>query len=270
MKKTSFDSDADLASRDTKQLTSIIQKEIEAGKYHIYLQPKTDGKDHLRSAEALLRCTDDIINLRIPDLISFLEHKDLIELIDFFVFEEVCKCLNEWQKKMVPSIVISLNFSRKTLRKKDLVKEMEAIRTLYGVKKGMIEIEITETQRHEDFDEEVHIIDQIHEAGYRLFLDDFGVEYSNLLYLIRYPFQILKLDKSLIDEIEVNWKNRVVLENVVLTSHKIGIQVVAEGVENIHQLAYLKSIHCDFIQGYLIDKPMPVAVFEEKYLKKVL
>lgn len=266
MEKTCIDSDADYASI-AKQFIKIIQREIETGKYHIFLQPKTDGNGRLRSVEALLRCSDEIVNVSIPDLISFLEHIELIQLIDFFVFEEVCKCLSQWQKKQFPSIVVSLNFSRKTLRKKDLVKEMESIRNLYDVQKGMIEIEITETQRNEDFDKEEHIIDQIHKAGYRLSLDDFGVEYSNLLYLIRYPFQILKLDKSLIDEIEVNWKNRVVLENVILTSHKIGIQVVAEGVENVHQLAYLNSIHCDFIQGYLMDKPMPVAEFEEKYLK---
>lgn len=247
--------------------TALLKREIRDGNYQIFLQPKFDFKNHVHSAEALIRYYDGKDHLYTPEFIPFLEKYNLIHIIDFYVFEEVCKVLEKWQKEHQEIVTVSLNFSRKTLMLTNLVSQMNAICNRYHVNKEWIEIEITETQNAANIDAEEKVIEFIHDSGYRLSLDDFGVDYRNLLYLVKYPFQILKLDKSLIDEIEVNWKNRLLLENVIQTCHKMDIQVVAEGVENKNQFLFLKKINCDFIQGFIIDRPISIAEFEKKYLK---
>ncbi len=247
--------------------TTLLKREIREGSYQIFLQPKFDFKNHVHSAEALIRYYDGKGHLYTPEFIPFLEKYNLIHIIDFYVFEEVCKVLEKWQKEHQEIVTVSLNFSRKTLMLANLVSQMNAICNRYHVNREWIEIEITETQNAANIDIEEKVIEFIHDSGYRLSLDDFGVDYSNLLYLVKYPFQILKLDKSLIDEIECNWKNRVLLENVILTCHRLDIQVVAEGVENKKQLIFLKKINCYFIQGFIIDRPISIAEFERKYLK---
>lgn len=246
--------------------STLLKREIHDGNFQIFLQPKFDFKNHVHGAEALIRYYNEKGDLYTPEFIPFLEKYNLIHIIDFYVFEEVCKVLEKWQMEHQEIVTISLNFSRKTLMLMDLIPQMNAICNRYHVNKEWIEIEITETLNATDIDIEEKVIEYIHNSGYRLSLDDFGVDYSNLLYLVKYPFQILKLDKSLIDEIEYNWKNRVILENVILTCHRMDIQVVAEGVENKKQLRFLKKVNCDFIQGYIIDRPIPIAEFEKKYL----
>lgn len=246
-----------------------LKNDIECGRYHIVLQPKYDFYGNIISAEALIRWKNEDGTLRILDDIIKLEKEGMIHCVDFFVLEEVCRLQQE-----LPNITISLNFSRRTLREKNLLEHMEGIRERYQIEPKRVEIEITETEKTLDMDEELKIVKDIKSAGYQLALDDFGVDYSNLLYLVIHPFDTLKIDKSLIDEIENNWKNRLILKNMVKTCHEMQIKVVAEGVENEKQFLFLKEIGCDLVQGFWMDRPMSVKEFKLKYeeqrLRKVI
>lgn len=240
-----------------------LKKEIKSGRYHIVLQPKYDFMGNIRSAEALIRCKSEDGTLEIPKDIIKLEEDGIIYQVDFFVLEEVCRFLQE-----IPELIISLNFSRSTLMETNLLERMEQIRNKYHIDSRQVEIEITETARTKDMEVESKIVKKIKKYGYRLALDDFGVEYSNLLYLVINPFDTLKLDKSLIDEIEKNWKNRLLLKNMIETCHQMHIEIVAEGVEDEKQYQFLKQNGCDRVQGYLMDRPMSVEEFKKKYKKQ--
>lgn len=247
---------------------TVLKKLIQRGSYEVYLQPKFDFYGHLNGAEALIRYSNDDGLVETLKYLPFLENHGLIELIDLYVFENVCDVLCEWQKKKYPVIPVSLNFSRSTLISPNLLEKMNTIISQFDIKKSLLEIEITETKETQKMDYEEKQAKNICQSGYKLALDDFGVEYSNLLYLIKNPFHILKLDKSLVDEIEHNWKSRLLLESIISTCHRMNIQVIAEGVENINQFEFLRKSSCDQVQGYIMGKPVAVQEFEVTYFNE--
>lgn len=256
-----------MRSRNSKLMneTALIE-EIKNGKYRIFLQPKFDMKSHITGAEALIRYQNKKEQIEKVDNLLFLEDEALIYHIDLFVFEEICKLQKKWNDLNIPPVRVSVNFSRCTLELPYLLERMNQICLRYGTKSSYIEVEITETRETVDLGLEVKIIKEIVKAGYGIALDDYGIGYSNLLYLIKNPFHTLKLDKSLIDEIEDSWKDRMMLENLIKTCHSLKIKVVAEGVENKTQLDFLIRVNCDYIQGYIHDQPLEVEIFERKYL----
>lgn len=236
------------------------KEHIEDRRYCIVLQPKYDFEGNIRSAEALIRMERDDGTLEIPEDLNLIEKDGQIDQVDFFVLEEVCRIQQD-----MPSLLISVNFSRSTLMKKNLLETMERIRSRYHIDTKWVEIEITETLRSQDMEAEAKVVKAMKEAGYQLALDDFGVDYSNLLYLVLHPFHTLKFDKSLIDKIEESWKTRLLLKNLIDTCHQMHIEVVAEGVENERQYQFLKENSCDLVQGYWTDRPMSIEAFKEKY-----
>lgn len=236
-----------------------LEDAIIGGRYRIYLQPKYDFHERIKGAEALIR-QDGEGRTEIPENIGKWEREGYIYQIDLFVLEEVCQLLQGRE-----DLRVSLNFSRATLMEEGIVERMEKIRKKYDIEAERVEIEITETLQTKDRKAEAKVIEEIDRAGYRLSLDDFGAEYSNLLYLVIHPFDSVKLDKSLIDEIERNWKDRLLLESIVKMCHDMKIEITAEGVETQEQYEYLRKIGCDLVQGYLTDRPMSEEAFREKY-----
>lgn len=250
-----------------KEAAAILTHELQIGKYMVFLQPKCTLDGELVEAEALVRYFDHNQFIAPTLFIPFFEKAKLISQIDLYVFEKICETLQDWKKQALPLIPISFNFSRETLRKGNLLSQMEAIRKTYEILPEYLIIEITESAASMNECLEKQRIEKLKEKGYPLSLDDFGVDYSNLKSFIEYPFSSLKIDKGLVDVLETNWKDRVLLANIIQVCHAFGIKVIAEGVENDKQIAFLRETKCDMIQGYYFDQPLTLDRFKAKYMK---
>jgi EAL domain-containing protein (putative c-di-GMP-specific phosphodiesterase class I) len=201
--------------------------------------------------------------------IPLLEREKIISYIDFFVFEEVCKLLNTWSNEGTKKMVVSLNFSRISLMESDFVERIENIAKKYNIDKDCLELEVTETSETLDRVRMIEVMNQLKAKGFRISLDDFGCEYSSMDMLLAFDIDVIKIDKSLIDELTISNKNKIIVRHICQMGSDMGIETIAEGVETIDQYNLLKGIGCENIQGYLFGKPMPVSDFEEKYLKKI-
>ena len=247
-----------------------LQNAIQEGRFQIYLQPKAevDG-GAIKGAEALVRYSDEIHGVVPPiKFIPQLERENNIRYIDFFVLEEVCVILNKWKRQGFPLFPISVNFSRCTLMEEDVVGKINQVADRYGVDRSLLEIEITESMGEVNRRFLTEIAGQIVQAGYHLFLDDFGSEYSNISILTTVPINGLKFDKSVINDLYSNETTRLLIENLIHVCRQMGIDSIAEGVEEPEQLEILKECGCTYAQGYIFNKPLPVRDFERRYLNK--
>lgn len=237
--------------------------------FHIYLQPKADLQNgKIIGAEALIRYFDELHGLVPPDkFIPQLEAENNIRHIDFFVLEEVCKILHIWRQKGKPLFPISMNFSRSTLMEENIVDKINAVADRYKINHALLEIEITESKGVINRRALTETSRKLAKAGYPLFLDDFGAEYSNISILSDLSLNGLKFDKSIIHDLYSNPTTRLLVESLIRVCGKMGISSIAEGVEEPEQLEILKSFGCTFAQGYLFNKPIPTADFERKYLE---
>lgn len=247
-----------------QKMSRELQEDIETGNYMIYLQPKADMEGNIKGAEALIRCVRENHLIPPSSFVDRFEELDLIGRIDLFVFEEVCKLQKKWQKEGT-CMPVSFNFSRMTLIDKELIQKIETIRKRYGIEKKYLEIEITETVGSISAEIIDDIANRLVEYGYPLSLDDFGARYSNLSILAEVAFHTLKLDKEIIDDIHIKPKVREIVKSVIQVCHDMRIQVVAEGVENAEQMETLREMGCDLIQGYYVNKPVSVELFEKQY-----
>jgi len=251
-----------------KEASFLFRDALEAGEFHVYFQPRVDAAENvLCGAEALARWIRDD-HIIAPDMfIPALEKSGLITELDFYVFEQVCKSLQRWKaegKRLVP---ISSNFSKYHLRDYDFATHILEILSKYDVDKSMIELELTESVGTEDFDRLKEFLKKMHDADIRVAIDDFGVGYSSLELLKDQNFNIVKIDKSFVDDICIGPSDNVdkqLISNIVSTCRNMNKYIVCEGVESKEQRDILLSMNCPEIQGYLYDKPLPIHDFEQR------
>ncbi|HZK20543.1 MAG TPA: EAL domain-containing protein [Treponemataceae bacterium] len=245
-----------------------VQKDIKEGRYVVFLQPKVRCSDGaICGAEALVRYYDDDGNIIEPNsFIPYLEAEGLIPEIDFFMLEAVNAILESWLDKGGVPYPVSLNFSRVTMMYSDIFERVESIQKKFSISRAFLEIEMTETIGSIEEDVLIQIGKKLFGMGFSLALDDFGARYSNLSILTFLPFNVLKLDKTLIRDIFFNARTKIVVQSFLTTCTNLNIYSIAEGVENQEQFDILKEMGCDAVQGYLINKPIPVEMYEKKYL----
>ena len=244
----------------------LVKKDIEDGMFFVYLQPKVDySNDRCYGAEALVRYAkpDNLANV-----IDCLEKSRNIKYMDLFVLENVCKMLIRWKKEGYNLIPVSCNFSRISLLEEDMPERINAIVESYGVPKDMIEIEITESVGEMEHEMVTRIANKLHTAGFRIAMDDFGTKYSNVSILSSMKFDVIKLDRSMVYNIDKNIASRTILRHLVEMCTDLGVECIAEGVETKEQAEYLKEMGCNHIQGYLYSKPVNIESFEQVYMKR--
>ena len=249
---------------DINRIEETIQEYMDKELFQIYLQPICDFHGNLVEAEALIRLVKGKKIISPMRFIPIMEELHVVSFIDLFVFERVCRRIQRWNQQRLRMLSVSFNFSRETFQCENLEERMKVINEKYEVSPKSLVIEITERTTWLPEDD---LLVHLQEEGFCFSLDDFGVEYSNLKSLIQFPLSFIKLDKSLVDEVETNWKDRVLLKNVIDISHLLGMKVIAEGVESQFQYDYFKRNGCDLVQGYYIDQPLPLWEFEKKYMK---
>jgi EAL domain-containing protein (putative c-di-GMP-specific phosphodiesterase class I)/GGDEF domain-containing protein len=248
-----------------------IQTLVEAinrGEYVVFLQPKVNSlSSKVCGAEALIRKLDPKLGLVSPSrFIAQMEKDGLVKFIDLFVFRQVCQTLRHWMDEGTPLLPISLNFSRVTLLDDDLIASMLRIKEEYQVDSKYVEIEITESFGALERNLVKKVVQAISDAGFCICIDDFGSEYSNLSTLTSLPLGVLKLDKSLIDNLCTSTNSQVFVDGFISICRKLGILTIAEGVETENQRNLVIEMGCDMIQGYFYDKPISIESFEQKYM----
>ena len=158
-----------------------------------------------------------------------------------------------------PQLFVSVNISPRQLTRDDFVEQVHAALRESRLAPSALELEITETSLVESFALCSRKLQELRELGVRVALDDFGTGYSSLTYLKRLPIQVVKIDKSFIDDATAEFGSTAILGTMIDLAHELGLQVVAEGVESESQLQVLAERRCDMIQGYLISRPLPAA-----------
>ncbi len=224
----------------------------------------------LRGVEALIRWRDTDGRMISPAVfIPIAEKNGTIVPIGTWVIEESIKAFSNWKKKYAKPMVLSLNISAIQYRRMDFINIILDIIRKYDVNPEEIELEITESILIENFKEVTEKMMLLREYGIRISLDDFGTGYSSLSYLKGLPIDTLKIDKSFIDTMLLDENAKIIMDSIVYMVKKLGHETVAEGVESEEQLAYLKEIGCDCIQGYLLAKPLSADEVEALLLKEV-
>lgn len=212
----------------------------------------------LRGVEALIRWRDADGMMISPSLfIPIAEKNGTIVPIGSWVIEESIKTFAEWKKDYSDDMILSLNISAIQYKRQEFVTSILSIIEKYKVKPEEIELEITESVLIDNFREVVEKLHILREHGIRIALDDFGTGYSSLSYLKGLPINTLKIDKAFIDTMLQDDNAKIIIESIIYMVKKLGFETIAEGVENMQQFEYLKSIECDCIQGFLMGKPMP-------------
>ncbi len=256
-----YDENIFLKKVEEESLKQDLKKAIENKDLYLEYQPKvrTDN-EAVTALEALIRWQhQERGNISPGEFIPLAEKTGLIKQIGVIVLKDVFETLKSWQQNALNEIKISINISLMELNDPEVLKNIKYIADSYAVDNSLIEFEITERSFIELSEA---ILEELKEMGFSIALDDFGTGYSSLGFLNKLSIDLLKLDKSFIDNIDVE-KTRMLVEGVIDISHRLGLEVVAEGVENKEQLEILKTLSCDYIQGYYFYRPMSIINIEK-------
>ncbi|MCH1981737.1 GGDEF domain-containing protein [Ruminococcus sp. OA3] len=252
--------------RKEHELNELFERSVSEHHFEIYLQPKIGlGENRLEGAEALVRWNHPQRGMISPaEFIPIFERSDKICTLDFYVFKEVCMLLNSWIKEGKKPVPISVNLSRLHFLNAGFLEEFAEIAHEYEILPGMIEFELTEsiffdTQRIKTVQESIR---HMHRMGFLCSLDDFGSGFSSLGLLKEFDVDTLKLDRSFFMNIS-DERGQEIISCLIELAGKLEVQTVAEGIETPEQLEYLRSVHCDMVQGYIFSKPLPISAFEE-------
>lgn len=247
----------------------VLQQELLSDHFVVYLQPKVSSSDYtMVGAEALIRYQPEKESLLMPAIfLPLLEETQLISKLDFYVFEFVCTRISSWADQSKTIFPVSVNFSRFSLAQLSFAEHLTEICQKYNVSPSLLEIEVTESVCEVEGINISDLISEIQQAGFHVALDDFGTEYANLELLSSVAFDVLKLDRSMIANLDGNQRAQSIVKSIVELCAKLGTRVVAEGIESEEQLALLKSCGVEVMQGFYFSRPIPTDEYESQYVK---
>ena len=246
-----------LKKERTIEIESTIRKALKNETIFFNLQPQFDMNHKLRGFEALARMKDAQGQFVSPgDFIPIAEKVGLIDQVDSMVFKKATMFFGKLLQKTKQNLILSLNASVRHLMKKGFVEEIRSLIKESGIDPKLLEIEITESILMDSADKSLQCMNELKAMGVNLAIDDFGTGYSSLSYLNRIPANLLKIDKTFIDEINANESSKQYVASMISIGHIMGLDVISEGVEEEKQLEALKNIGCNYIQGYIWGKPM--------------
>lgn len=262
-----YDDSVQAEISDEVQFNDMFDSALQNGDFKVYLQPKVGIQpDGGIQAEALVRWLSPEKGVIGPDkFIPLFERNGKICQLDLYVFEEVCRLINRWQTEGKKISKISVNISRFHLRNVGLEvwQRYDELKRKYAIADGVIEIELTETVMIDvgqlNFVKEV--LSHFRACGFSVALDDFGFAFSSLGLLKAFEIDTMKLDRSFF--INENEKSRQIVENLIHLAHSLNMSVVAEGVEQAEQVEALRCMTCDYVQGYVYSRPLPIEEFEK-------
>jgi len=260
-----FSEDLTIAARERIALELRLRKAIEQQDLRVFYQPQVDiASGRIVGAEALVRWADPVDGL-IPPIrfIPIAEETGLILAIGEWVLRETCRQGRQWLDAGLPPLNLAVNVSPHQFRRSDICSLVATVLSETGFPAHQLELEITESGLMENQGNATEILNSLRDQGIRLAIDDFGTGYSSLAYLKHFPLDLLKIDKSFIDDIPHLEDDMEIASSIIAMGHILGFKVLAEGVETPEQLAFLQEKGCDMYQGYIQSKPMPAEEFAE-------
>lgn len=248
-----------------KSIESSMESALENREFLVYYQPKVDlATDKIACSEALVRWRKPDGTIISPgDFVPVFEKNYTIPLLDRYVFEEVCKWLRHLLDEGHIPLPVSVNVSRLQFYNNDFVDIYREIRDRYQIPPKLLEIEFTETILFDNWDVLCQIVEDLHNAGFSCSIDDFGKGYSSLSTVQNLNIDVLKIDATFFPNIVEKEKDRLMVKGIINLVKQFGVVTVAEGIEDMEQVKFLRSVHCDMIQGYVFYRPMPQEDYEK-------
>lgn len=246
-------------------LADILSHVIDKNKIYLQYQPQVNVESgQVTGYEALMRIESELVGFISPaEFIPIAEETGIINILGEWALIEACNFNQVLIKSGFGPLRVSVNVSTTQLKDDHLIDIIKSIPEKTGMDLKHLEIEITESVLMNSFEHNLKLINQMKELGCSIALDDFGTGYSSFNYLTQIPIDTLKIDKSFIDGICSNEKDRCIADSIIDLAHKMDISVVAEGVEDNEQLQILQNQFCDTLQGYLFSKPLNSTDFIE-------
>lgn len=240
-------------------LLARLEEALDNGEFSLHYQPQVSAASgRIENLEALIRWEPaDGPTISPGEFIPLAERSGLIHRLGDWVIEEACRQQVEWRAKGFNEHRIDINVSGRQLVRPDALKRFEDALQRHGLAARDIGIELTENVLIEADETVIEDLRRLYHRGFHIALDDFGTGYSSLSYLKHFPVTALKIDRSFIQDAPTQPKDRAIMEGAILIGHRLGLEVVAEGVENAEQLSLLRDMHCDLIQGFFFFRPMP-------------
>ncbi|MBQ9304822.1 GGDEF domain-containing phosphodiesterase [Butyrivibrio sp.] len=252
-----------------KQIEDRYEEALANEEFRIYLQPKVDTiTGEIIGGESLARWFCNGVVLYPTEFVPILEQEGMVASLDLYVLKKTCEFINDWKQKGLLPVPVSVNFSRKDLSYKHLAKEIIRIIDESGVERKLIQIEVTETSSEDERILMTAFLERLKEYGIATSIDDFGTGFSSLSTLRDFPVSEIKIDRSFINNDNLNKSDEIVLRNIVIMAKELGVSVIAEGVEREDQIELLKHVGCHVVQGFLYDNPMPKSDFEKRLEKR--
>ncbi|MCA9482920.1 MAG: EAL domain-containing protein [Nitrospina sp.] len=244
-------------------LVSGLKKGLENGEFVVFYQPKVDTRTKkIIGAEALIRWNHPVKGLVSPgQFIPVAEESRLIIPIGEWVLKEACRQLKIWQDGGKAALTLSVNFSGHQFHQKNAVQMVRDIVRDSGCPVGNLELELTESVLMDNARQAMQELAELKALGIRLSIDDFGTGFSSMKYLKDMPIDVLKVDRCFIQQLEIG-TNQAIVKSIVNLAQMLKLGTVVEGVETPEQERLLELIGCDYLQGYLYSKPVPLAEFE--------
>lgn len=240
-----------------------LRQAIRRDELKLMYQPKYDTRTgRVRGAEALLRWQSPSLGPVTPDaFIPVAEYAGLMPQIGNWVLQQACREAATWGAICSESLHVAINVSPQQFRNTDLLANVTQALVETGITPQRLELEITESVLVQDAPETMRIFQDLNDLGISLSLDDFGTGYSSLSYLKKFPMQVLKIDKSFIQDLGQNPDDDSLVEAIVAMAHSLNLQVVAEGVETEEQYQFLRERKVELVQGYYFSRPVPAEEF---------
>ncbi|MDN6862557.1 MULTISPECIES: bifunctional diguanylate cyclase/phosphodiesterase [Pseudomonas] len=260
-----YTKDMNLRAQRQQNLESAIRHALEHDEFVLHYQPKLDLRSgRIVGAEALIRWFQPRSGWVSPaDFIPVAEDSGLIVPLTQWVLRQACEQAQAWRGKGLPPLCMSVNVSPIDFRQRDFVDNLADILKQSGLPPARLELEITESVLMQNVDETVDILQKIKAMGVRLALDDFGTGYSSLSYLRRFPIDVLKIDQSFVRGLNVNSQDAQLISAIIGMGKSLELNIIAEGVETVEQLNFLKTQQCEEGQGFLFSKAVPPKDFAQ-------
>lgn len=260
-----FSSDMKSDLKKKQSIEDDMHKALLNNEFVMFLQPKHSiSTGRIIGAEALARWNHPVKGMVSPaEFIPVFEQNGFIIKLDTFIWEEACRRIRKWIDGGIDPVPISVNISREYIRTFDVTAMLVRLVEKYNIPISLLELEITESLDSIGVQD---IVKKMKDAGFKMLMDDFGSGYSSLNMLKSTPFDVLKIDKSFLDEFMESDRGRKIIEHTISMSQDIGLDIIAEGVETSEQAKFLSACGCDSAQGFFYSKPIPADEFEKKLI----
>ncbi|WDT76309.1 MAG: EAL domain-containing protein [Candidatus Manganitrophus sp.] len=240
-------------------LENNLRRALEREEFLLYYQPKVDlTTGQIVGMEALIRWKSPEAGMVSPaEFIPLAEETGLIVPMGEWILRTACAQNKAWQKQELPPVRMGVNLSARQLQRQNLIGTIAHVLNETGLDPNYLELELTESLIMKSNESTMTELRELHLGGIEISIDDFGTGYSSLSYLKRLPIDTLKIDKSFVQDVTTDPDDAAIVAAIITMAHTLKLKVVAEAVETVEQLEFLRGLKCDQMQGYLFSKPLP-------------